>query len=46
MLTIKINTEIRNKSIEKKRKKKDTNGIIRERQAISCLKDKWQRDKQ
>jgi hypothetical protein len=46
MLTIKINTEIRNKSIDKKRKKKDTNGIIRERQAISCLKDKWQRDKQ
>jgi hypothetical protein len=46
MLTIKINTEIRNKIIDKKRKKKDINGIIRERQAIPCLKDKWQRDKQ
>jgi hypothetical protein len=46
MLTIKINTEIRNKIIDKNRKKKDINGIIRERQAIPCLKDKWQGDKQ
>jgi hypothetical protein len=46
MLTIKINTEIRNKSIDKKRKKKDTNGILRERQAIPCLKEQGKRDKQ